>query len=222
MPKVVVDPLEAIDIDERNDEGVPRPGAPGYLALQGDEASAALQDTGQLVALKDLALLVCVAALVSSNKTVARGLAPVEGRRGSVHRRLLALSGCLVPEQGQVAALPKVDDPGRHLPFRGVGLAVAFVGLLVAFISLTVPFAGQAIALVCVSVAPVVGEGPQFGGPAAKVAPARGEPVDGCKAIAHVGLLGSKNRAAEVLGGRPHRGSGRRNRPAQTPTARSP
>ena len=67
MPEIVVDLLEAVDVDESDHEGVPRASAPGYLPFQGDEARTALQHTRQFVALENLALLVRVAALVSGD-----------------------------------------------------------------------------------------------------------------------------------------------------------
>src|SRR5581483_1339392 len=134
MPKVVVDLLETVDVDENNDEGVARSRAAGYLPLQGYEAGAALQHTRELVALEDLALLVRVAPLVSGDKPVPSCLPPVGGCGGAVQRRLLALGGRSVTKQRQASPLAEVDEPSRHLSFRGLGLTVALVGLAVALV----------------------------------------------------------------------------------------
>jgi hypothetical protein len=217
MPEIVVDLLQAVDVDEGDHEGVPRSGAPGYLPLQGYEARAALQHTGQLVALEDLALLVRIAPLVSGDKAVPSRLPAVRGCGGAVQRRLLALGGGLVAKQGQASPLSEVEEPGGHLSFGGLGLAVAFVSLAVAFVSLAVAFVSLAVAFVSLAVAPVVGPEPQFGALAGRAA-ARAKH---CKTIAHVSssarTIGPPGSWADIHTG--GRGAGR---PAQTPIAQPP
>src|SRR5947209_8412167 len=92
-----------------------------------------------------LAFLAGIAALTRRDATFPRRLCPVCGGGSTVQSRLLALGGCLVPEQRQTAALAKVDRPRWHLPLSGLGTAVTLVCLAVTLIGLAVSFIRLAI-----------------------------------------------------------------------------